>query len=93
MKSFSDFLTERHFDKNVGTNGVDRDKLKNSDFAGKNRSFPIVVKKDVADAWTLVSLAGDKNYSRETIKKNILKIAKRKGLLSKEELEKYESKI
>lgn len=50
-----------------------------SDFAGKNRSFPILKPEDVAAAASSLGRAGKDNYSTETIKANIIKIAKRKG--------------
>jgi hypothetical protein len=41
----------RDFDKNVGDKGVDRDKLKDSDFVfGDERKFPVVTSGDVSDA-------------------------------------------
>jgi len=65
-------------DPNVG-GGVDRKKLPAGDFAGKNRSFPIVTPKDVADAAVSIGRAGDDNYSPDQLKANIIRIAKRKG--------------
>ena len=71
-------LTERDVDKNVG-GGVDRDKIPAEDFAGKNRSFPIVTPGDVEDAAKSIGRAGSDNYDAETLKRNIIRIAKRKG--------------
>jgi len=68
----------KNVDPEVG-NGVDRDKLPASDFAGKDRSFPIKTPKDVADAAASIGRAGDDNYSSDQLKKNIIRIAKRKG--------------
>jgi len=64
----------RNFDPGVG-GGVDRDKLKASDFAGPNRSFPIVTAADVSDAARLIGKAADP----EAVKARIIAIAKRKG--------------
>lgn len=66
----------RDFDPNVG-GGVDRDTLDASDFAGKNRSFPIDKPGDVDDAWHSVGRAKD-NYPIPTLMLNIIKIAKAK---------------
>lgn len=72
-------LEKRDFDANVG-GGVDRDKLPDSDFAGKHRSFPIVTQADVSDALQSVGRAGADNYSADTLRSNIASIARRKGL-------------
>lgn len=69
---------EKAMDPSVG-GGVDREKIDAKDFAGKNRSFPIVTPKDVADAASSLGRAGADNYSTDKIKANIIKIAKRKG--------------
>lgn len=70
-------LTERKFDKDVG-GGVDRDKLKDSDFADpENRAFPIKVPKDVHDA--AKALNHDVKGDKAKIKANIIKIAHAKG--------------
>jgi len=71
-------LAERQMDKNVG-GGVDRDKIPDEDFAGKNRSFPIVRPGDVADAAASIGRAGPDNYSTDELKRRIIAIAKRKG--------------
>lgn len=71
-------LAKRDFDPNVG-GGVDRDKLPAADFAGKDRSFPIVIPQDVKDAADSIGRAGPDNYDDATLKANIIRIAKRKG--------------
>jgi hypothetical protein len=68
----------RRMDPDVG-GGVDRDKIPQADCAGKDGSFPIVTPQDVADAASSIGRAGADNYSKETIKANIIRIAKRKG--------------
>jgi hypothetical protein len=68
----------RQFDPNVG-GGVDRDQIPAADFAGKNRSYPIVKPGDVADAAASIGRAGPDNYSADELKKRIIAIAKRKG--------------
>lgn len=50
-----------------------------SDFAGKNRSFPIMRPEDVMAAVRSMGRAGAENYNAATLKANIIKIAKRKG--------------
>ncbi len=71
-------IAEKAVDKNVG-GGVDRDKIPAADFAGKNRSFPIVTPQDVADAARSIGRAGADNYSSAELKSRITRIAKRKG--------------
>jgi hypothetical protein len=71
-------LYKRNFDPSVG-GGVDRDKIPAEDFAGKDRSFPIVTPSDVADAAQSIGRAGEDNYSTEELKNNIIRIANRKG--------------
>lgn len=65
-------------DPNVG-GGVDRTKIPDEDFAGKDKSFPIVKPGDVSDAASSIGRAGPSNYSTDKLKANIIKIAKRKG--------------
>lgn len=65
---------KRQFDRGVG-GGVDRDKLPESDFAGPNRSYPIVTPADVEDAGGLIGHADDP----EGVKRRIIAIAHRKG--------------
>lgn len=71
-------LSKRRFDPNVG-GGVDRDKIPAADFAGKNRSFPIVTPGDVSDAASSIGRAGKDNYSPAKLRANITAIARRKG--------------
>lgn len=72
------WLTKRQMDPNVG-GGTDRDKIPASDFAGRNRSFPIVKPGDVSDAASSIGRAGPDNYSSDKLKENIIRIANRKG--------------
>lgn len=65
-------------DPNVG-GGVDRDKLPAEDFAGPDRSFPIVTAGDVSDA---ASSLGRAKGDTASIKANIIRIAKAKGFES-----------
>jgi predicted nucleic acid-binding Zn-ribbon protein len=67
---------KRDMDPAVG-GGVDRDKIPAEDFAGANRSFPIVTPKDVHDA--AESLGRAKGQDTEKIKRRIISIAQRKG--------------
>jgi hypothetical protein len=53
----------------------DREKISADDFAGPERSFPIVIPKDVEDAARLHGQAADP----EAVKRRIIAIAKRKG--------------
>jgi hypothetical protein len=73
-----DATEEAKADPNVG-GGTDRSKIPAADFAGKNRSFPIVSPKDVADAAASIGRAGSDNYSSDQLKRRIIAIAKRKG--------------
>lgn len=54
----------------------ERDQARDSDFAGPNRSFPILKPSDVSAA---VSSMGRSKTDPETLKRNIVRIAKRKG--------------
>jgi hypothetical protein len=68
---------KRDMDPNVG-GGVDRDKIPAEDFAGPDRSFPIVTPKDVADINPNLNhpdIKGDP----EAIKHKAMAIARRKG--------------
>ena len=56
-----------------------RDNMDSSDFAGKGTSFPIKSEQDVMAALHSIGRAGPGNYSGDTIRANIKKIAKRKG--------------
>lgn len=69
---------KRKMDPDVG-GGVDRDKIPASDFAGRDRSFPIVTPGDVSDAASSIDRAGPSNYSSDKLKRNIIRIARRKG--------------
>jgi HK97 family phage major capsid protein len=73
--------TKRHFQPNVG-GGVDRDKLKDSDFVfSDERKFPIVTAKDVKDA--VHSWGRYKgSHSFEEFKRRLTSLAKRKGFES-----------
>ncbi len=55
--------------------GKPRDELEDDDFAGPNRTFPIVTAQDVKDAARLIGKADDP----EAVKRKIIAIAKRKG--------------
>lgn len=72
------WAAKRDMDPSVG-GGVDRDKIPAEDFAGKDRSFPIVSPQDVADAARSIGRAGGDNYTADQLKANIIRIAKRKG--------------
>lgn len=71
-------LVKRDMDPDVG-GGVDRDKIPAEDFAGADRSFPIVTPGDVSDAASSIGRAGDDNDSTGQLKANITRIAHRKG--------------
>ncbi len=70
-----DDVKKRDFDPGVG-GGVDRDKLPEADFAGPNRTYPIVTQQDVTDAMELSGKAADP----AAVKARIGAIARRKGL-------------
>lgn len=57
----------------------ERDEMANSDFAGKDGSFPIKEPGDVAAAASSIGRAGPDNYSTDELKSNIIRIARRKG--------------
>lgn len=67
---------KRDVDPNVG-GGTDRDKIPAEDFAGADRSFPIVTPKDVHDA--AASLGRARGQDTDKIKRRIISIARRKG--------------
>lgn len=71
-------VAKRDMDPDTG-GGVDRDTIAEQDFAGKDRSFPIVTPGDVADAADSIGRAGADNFSADELKANIIRIAKRKG--------------
>lgn len=75
---YLDGWVKRNIDPNVG-GGTDRDKMPAEDFAGKDRSFPIKTPGDVSDAASSIGRAGPSNYSSDQLKKNIIRIARRKG--------------
>jgi hypothetical protein len=58
---------------------ADRKKIPAEDFAGKNRSFPIVKPGDVQNAAISIGRAGSDNYSPDQLKRRIIAIAYRKG--------------
>jgi hypothetical protein len=60
----------------------ERDAAGSGDFAGKNKSFPILKAADVSAAASSIGRAGSDNYSTDVIKKNIIRIAKAKGWAS-----------
>lgn len=57
-----------------------RDSMDSSEFAGKGRSFPIKTAEDGEAAVRAVGRAGPDNYSGDTIRANVKKILKKKGL-------------
>lgn len=69
---------KRQMDPSVG-GGVDRDKIPSTDFAGRDRSFPIVTPGDVSDAASSIGRAGAGNYSSDQLRANITRIAHHKG--------------
>jgi hypothetical protein len=58
---------------------AERDAMDPEDFAGKGRSFPINRPEDVAAAAASLGRAGEDNFSTDTLKDNIISIARRKG--------------
>jgi hypothetical protein len=68
-------LGKRDFDPDVG-GGVDRDEIPAEDFAGADRSFPIVTPQDVADA---ARSLGRTDQDRDKVRRRIITIARRKG--------------
>lgn len=82
-------LLLKDVDPSVG-GGVDRDKLPDSDFAGKNRSYPIATEADVADALSSIGRADADNYSHDELHSRILAIARRKGFQVPESVESTE---
>ena len=59
--------------------GKQREDIPDEDFAGKNKSYPIVTPKSVDKASKAIGRAGPDNYSPDELKANIISIAKRKG--------------
>jgi len=60
----------------------ERDKADSGDFAGKGKSFPILKAGDVMAAVRSMGRAGASNYDTATLKRNIIRIAKKKGWAS-----------
>jgi hypothetical protein len=58
---------------------TERASMDSSDFAGKNKSFPVKAQADVMAAMHSLGRAGSDNYSTSVIRANIIKIAKKKG--------------
>jgi hypothetical protein len=56
-----------------------RDNADSGSFAGKGKSFPILKPEDVSAALHSIGRAGPGNYSGDTIRANIKRIAKAKG--------------
>jgi hypothetical protein len=69
-------LAERFISKD------ERDKADAGSFAGKGKSFPILKAGDVKAAVASMGRAGDKNLGSAALKRNIIAIAKKKGLSS-----------
>ncbi|MGH2512368.1 MAG: hypothetical protein ACRDGQ_06750 [Candidatus Limnocylindrales bacterium] len=59
--------------------GEDRADIPAADFAGKDKSFPIVTPSSVSGAARLIGRAGPDNFSSDELKANIIRIAERKG--------------
>jgi len=59
--------------------GVDREDIPAEDFAGKDKSFPIVTPSSVSDAAASIGRAGPDNYSTDELRRRIIAIARRKG--------------
>lgn len=59
--------------------GDERDAMDASDFAGRDRSYPIHRPKDVAAAAASIGRAGPDNYSPDELRSRITAIARRKG--------------
>ena len=69
-----------------------RDAADSSSFAGKGRSFPILKPADVSAALHSIGRAGSDNYSSDTIRANIKRIAKAKGFALPDSLKDDEDK-
>lgn len=80
MRILTDYPADWEEAREVYISQAERDKMPKTDFAGKGTSFPIRNEKDVEDALHDIGRAGADNLDHATIKKNILAIAKRKGL-------------
>jgi len=57
----------------------ERNAADESDFAGKGKSFPVLKPGDVSAAVHAMGRAGSSNYGMAQLKKNIIRIAKKKG--------------
>jgi hypothetical protein len=57
----------------------ERDQAKDTDFAGKGKSYPILKAVDVTPALQSIGRAGAGNYGPAKLRANIIAIAKRKG--------------
>ncbi|HLG72144.1 MAG TPA: hypothetical protein VFE42_20690 [Chloroflexota bacterium] len=68
-------LYEARFEKPGEYTAKDREKIPDEDFAGPNKTYPIVTQADVDDAARLIGHADDP----EAVKRKIIAIAKRKG--------------
>ena len=80
-----DQAAKRDMDPDTG-GGTDRDKIPAEDFAGQNRSFPIVKPGDVSDAASSLGRAKGGPGARAAIKAKIIAIARRKGQAFVDEL-------
>lgn len=60
----------------------ERNAADSDSFAGKGKSFPILQKGDVMAAVRSMGRAGSDNYDTGTLKRNIIRIAKKKGWAS-----------
>lgn len=58
---------------------AERDSADSGSFAGKGKSFPILKPADVMAAVRSMGRAGSDNYDTGTLKRNIIRIAKKKG--------------
>jgi hypothetical protein len=65
------------YERFIGTKA--RKQADASSFAGKGRSFPILKPEDVSAALHSIGRAGPGNYSSDTLRANIKRIAKSKG--------------
>lgn len=70
---YQDEITKRNVSQ------AERDSMDDADFAGKDDSFPIHKPADVAAAASSIGRAGSDNYDTDTLKRNIIRIARRKG--------------
>ena len=87
-------MEKRDIDPNVG-GGVDRDKLKPSDFIDpENRRFPVMTPGDVSDATHSFGRMGEPKMPFDEFKRKLIALCRRKGFMDalpaewKKELEK-----